>query len=74
VVVKHGENNFKGSGSFSFLGEVHLLIINDKPVSLNSSIVLSGIKCEVITFKKKEAIKKYGSEGKLGAVEIKAIK
>lgn len=74
VIVKHSENNFKGNGSFSFLGKVHLLIINDKPVSLNSSIVLSGIKCEVITLTKEEATKKYGSEGKLGAVEIKAIK
>jgi hypothetical protein len=74
VVVKHGENDFKGNGSFSYLGEVHLLILNDKPVALNSSIVLSGIKCEVIKLNKEEAIGKYGSEGKLGAIEIKAIK
>jgi bla regulator protein blaR1 len=74
VIVKHSENNFKGNGSFSFLGKVHLLIINDEPVSLNSSIVLSGIKCEVIALTKEEATKKYGSEGNLGAVEIKAIK
>jgi bla regulator protein blaR1 len=74
VVVKHGENDFKGNGSFSYLGEVHLLIINDKLVALNSSIVLSGIKCEVIKLNKEEAKGKYGSEGKLGAVEIKAIK
>jgi bla regulator protein blaR1 len=74
VIVKHGENNFKGNGSFSFLGEVHLLIINEKPVTLNYSIVLSGIKCEVVTLTKEEATKKYGSEGKFGAVEIKAIK
>jgi hypothetical protein len=74
VVVKHGENNFKGSGSFSFLGEVHSLVINDKPASLNSSIILSGIKCEIVTLSKEEAIQKYGSEGEFGAVEIKAIK
>jgi len=74
VVVKHGENDFKGNGSFSYLEEVHLLIINDKKVALNSSIVLSGIECEVIKLTKEEAMKKYGSDGKLGAVEIKAIK
>lgn len=74
VQVKHGENNFQGEGTFSNFGEVHLLVINGKPATLNSSVTLSGIKCEVVTLTKKEAVKKYGSDGRFGALQIKALK
>lgn len=74
VKVRYGINDFTGDGGFAILGKVHLLVFNDKPVSLNSTIILTGIKCEVLKLTEKEAIEKYGSEGKLGAVEIKAIK
>lgn len=74
VKVKYGQNDFKGEGSFSFLGKVNLLIIYDRPATLNSSIELSGKKYEIITLSEKEAQKKYGSKGEFGAVEIKILK
>lgn len=74
VKVKYGQNDFKGEGSFSFLGKVNLLIIYDRPATLNSSIELSGKKYEIITLSEKEAQKKYGSKGEFGAVEIKIFK
>lgn len=74
VILKYGENHYKGRGSFSSFGEVHLLIINNKTVPLNSVITISGIKHEVVQLSETEAFDKYGSKGKLGAIEIKAIK
>ena len=70
VQVAHGENNFKGTGSFSFLGKVNLLLINGKPINQNSTINLSGKKCEITTLSKEVAQQKYGLDGALGAVEI----
>lgn len=74
VQVVHGENNFKGNGRFSFLGKVSLLIIDGRPATLNSSIQLSGKKCEIITLSKEAAQQKYGLDGSSGAVEIKIPK
>ncbi|MDN5215517.1 M56 family metallopeptidase [Fulvivirgaceae bacterium BMA12] len=74
VKVRYGVNQFTGDGSFAILGKVHLLIFNGKQVAMDSSIALNGIKCEVVTLTKEEAIEKYGSRGKLGAVEIRTVK
>ena len=74
VRVKHGENNFKGNGSFSVLGKVSLLIVNGTPAPLNSAIILSGRKCTIVRLTGEEAVQKYGPAGKLGAVEITAPK
>lgn len=71
VVVRIARNNFKGKGSFSILGEVHLLTLNGTPVPLNSPVILSGKKCRVAMLDKEGALLKYGPEGNFGAVEIK---
>ncbi|MEO1049682.1 MAG: M56 family metallopeptidase [Bacteroidota bacterium] len=73
VDIKYGENDVQGNGSFSFLGKVNLLVIDGSPAKLNSSIKLSGIKCEIVTLSKEAAQRKYGVEGRYGAVEIRTI-
>ena len=70
VIMKAAGNDVKGKGSFSFLGKVNLLIINDQKVEPNSTFDLSGMKCEINILSEEEAREKYGSAGKLGAVEI----
>jgi hypothetical protein len=74
VMLRYGKQNFKGNGSFSVIGKVGLLIFDGNHESLNSSILLSGKKCEIVTLNAKEATKKYGSTGNMGAVEITSLK
>lgn len=74
LAVKFGTNDFKGGGEFSGFGEVHLLFVDGQKISPNTSIVVSGKKCEVVILTKEEGAKKYGPEGKLGAVEIYSSK
>ena len=73
VAVKFGENDFKGIGSFSGFGKVHLLMVDGKKASSNESIVISGKKCKAVTVTKEEAMKKYGLEGEFGALEITVL-
>ena len=73
VRIKFSNNNFKGNGSFTFLGTVHLLIFNDKPAILDSTIKLSEQRYHLTRLDSKEATKKYGEKGRQGAVEISAI-
>jgi RNA polymerase sigma factor (sigma-70 family) len=72
VRVKFSSNNFKGNGSFAFLGTVHLLIFNDKPAILDSTVKLSEQPYHLTRLDSKEATKKYGEKGRQGAVEISA--
>lgn len=73
IRVKHGSNKFTVNGEASYLGKVYYLVYNSKEVSLNSSIDVSGLKCQVVKLTKEEAAEKYGSKGELGAVEITVI-
>ncbi|MEL6632989.1 MAG: M56 family metallopeptidase [Bacteroidota bacterium] len=70
VVIKYGENDVKGTGSFSFLGSVNLLIVNGEPVSPNTRLTISGAKCNIRTLSPEDALAKYGNQGKWGAIEI----
>jgi hypothetical protein len=73
VSVEFGDNNFKGNGSFNFLGPVHLLIFNGKPATLDATIALSKQPYHLTRLDSKEATKKYGEKGRQGAVEISVI-
>jgi RNA polymerase sigma factor (sigma-70 family) len=73
VKVDVGENNFVSSGSVTFLGKVYLLIIDDSPVKLDSTIELSQHEYRLKQLNDREATKKYGERGENGAVEINVI-
>ena len=70
VKVKYNKNDFTGNGSFSILDKVDVLYINNKPISLNSTIELTGKKCRLVELSKKEALRKYGIKKELKTVEI----
>ncbi|WP_152268172.1 M56 family metallopeptidase [Agriterribacter humi] len=70
MIVKFGSNDFTGSGRFSGFGQVNLLVVDGKKAVLDSSILVSGKKCEVIILTKDEAAQKYGADGRLGVIEI----
>lgn len=74
TTTKLKNNNFKGNGTFSILGKANLLIVDGKQLAPDASLNTSGKKCTILTLTKEEAIKKYGSEGALGAVEISISK
>jgi hypothetical protein len=71
--VDVGENNFVSSGSVTFLGKVYLLIIDDNPVILDSTIKLSQQQYRLTQLNNREATRKYGEKGENGAVEINVI-
>jgi len=73
VEIKVGENDVSGTGSFSFLGEVKLLIVNGAPAKMDEAILVTGKKCEVLILSELRAEKEYGEDGKHGAVIIKTI-
>jgi hypothetical protein len=73
VKVDVGENNFVSSGSVTFLGKVYLLIIDDSPVKLDSTIKLSQQQYRLTQLNNREATRKYGEKGENGAVEINVI-
>jgi len=73
VEIKVGENDVRGTGSFSFLGEVKLLIVNGAPAKMDQPILVTGKKCEVLILSELRAEKEYGEDGKHGAVIIKTI-
>ncbi|HKG07686.1 MAG TPA: M56 family metallopeptidase [Pedobacter sp.] len=68
--VKFGQNDFTGDGSFSVFDKGSLLIVDGKKPVLNSSIVITGKKCNVAILNKDQATAKYGAEGNMGAVEV----
>ncbi|GAO42339.1 RNA polymerase sigma factor [Flavihumibacter petaseus] len=70
VRVSFEQQNFKGRGSFTFLGKVYLLVVDDKPVIPGGSQKLAQTDYELVTLNTDEAIAKYGDKGKNGAVEI----
>lgn len=73
VEIKVGENDVRGTGSFSFLGEVKLLIVNGALAKMDEPILVTGKKCEVLILSELRAEKEYGEDGKHGAVIIKTI-
>lgn len=73
VKVDVGENNFVSSGSVTFLGKVYLLMIDDNPVKLDSTIKLSQQQYRLTQLNSREATSKYGEKGENGAVEINVI-
>lgn len=63
-------SNFGGIGKFSFMGEVGYLVIDGVPFKLGGSIKLADNKYNIVRLSSKEAIKKYGENGKSTVVEI----
>lgn len=63
-------SNFGGIGKFSFMGEVGYLVIDGVPFKLGGSIKLADSKYNIVRLSSKEAIKKYGENGKSTVVEI----
>lgn len=70
VRVNFKEQHFQGNGSFTFLGKIHLLIIDGRQVTLGQTLKLENHDYELVTLDSKEADKKYGDIGLNGAVEI----
>lgn len=73
VKVDVGENNFVSTGSVTFLDKVYLLIIDDNPVKLDSTIKLSQQQYRLKQLNRRDATSKYGDNGVNGAVEINVI-
>lgn len=74
VVVAFGDNNFIGDGTFSFLGPVYLVIVDDQPAKVGSNIKLSSQQYHLTRLSTKQATEKYGEKGLHGAVEISVVK
>jgi len=72
VSVNLNTQHFKGSGTFSFIDNVHLLVVDGLPMKLNETIRLAGKTYTFNQLSEADAIRKYGDKGKLGAVEISA--
>ncbi|MDO1451245.1 sigma-70 family RNA polymerase sigma factor [Rhodocytophaga aerolata] len=70
VRVRFNKNNFEGDGSFSFLGPVQLLMINDQPATLDATVALSNQIYKINRLTSRQAVQKYGEKGRQGAVEI----
>ena len=68
--VQFGKTKMKGTGSYSFLGEVHLLVVNDKRVPHDAPINLSGRKCELLKLTPQQGVEKFGNAGDRGAVVV----
>lgn len=70
VRVDFGRQNFRGKGSFTFLGKIHLLIIDGQEATLGMTVKLVDDDYTLITLESKQAIEKYGNKGLYGAAEI----
>ena len=74
AIITFGSNNFVNNGSTSFLGKVYYLIIDGQQIKLEGktkkNIGLSEKKYNLTQLSPQSAVKKYGEEGKKGAVEI----
>ena len=64
------KDKFSATGTVSFLGEVHYLLIDGEEVQLDKDIKLSDSQYSVKSLSIKESMQKYGEKGKNGAVEI----
>lgn len=71
VEIDVGDNGVNGNGSFSFLGEVNLLVIDGTPAKKDEAILVTGKRCDVLILSEEEARKQFGDEGNRGAVVIK---
>ncbi len=74
VRVNFKEQHFQGNGSFTFLGKIHLLIIDGQQVTLGKTLKLANEDYELVTLDSKEATEKYGDKGLYGAAEISRTK
>lgn len=70
VKVNLNSQKFTGSGTFSFINKIDLLIVEGKPMKLDETVDLSDKKYSLVKLTQKEAINKYG-DGKELVVEIK---
>jgi predicted DNA-binding protein (UPF0251 family) len=70
VRVDFKKQHFKGNGSFTFLGKIHLLIVDGQQVTPGKTLKLADDDYELVTLDRKEATEKYGDKGLYGAVEI----
>jgi len=70
VRVNFKDQHFQGNGSFTFLGKVHLLIVDGQQVTLGRTLKLANEDYELVTLDSKEATEKYGDKGLYGAAEI----
>ena len=70
VKVNLNTQKFTGSGTFTFINKFGYLIIDGTPVKLNQTVKLADKKYRLIELRQDEAVKKYGDNGKDGAVEI----
>lgn len=73
VKVRFGDNNVTGGGTFSFLGNVHYLVIDNMEVEPDQLFTFTNSTCRIVQLSPEDASKKYGDKGKLGAVEITVI-
>lgn len=73
VRIKHGDNDFSVNGTASYLGEVYYFVFNNQEVTKDLPIDVSGKKYQVVKLSKENAIEKYGSKGRSGAVEITVL-
>ncbi|MGA0556593.1 RNA polymerase sigma factor [Larkinella sp. VNQ87] len=70
VKVNLNTQNFKGSGTFSFLNKVSYVVVDGAPVALNQTVRLTNKKYSLVKLPQAEAINKYGEKANLGVVEI----
>jgi hypothetical protein len=70
VRVNFKDQHFHGNGSFTFLGKVHLLVVDGQQVTVGKTLKLADDDYELVTLDSKEATEKYGDKGLYGAAEI----
>lgn len=70
VRVNFKDQHFRGNGSFTFLGKIHLLIVDGQQVALGKTLKLANDDYELVALDSKEATEKYGDKGLYGAAEI----
>lgn len=73
IRIKDGANNLKANGSIDYLGVVPYLVFQHSEMPKDTEIDIEGKKCSVVKLSKEDAIKKYGSKGNKGAVEITIV-
>ncbi|MFT3701681.1 MAG: RNA polymerase sigma factor [Agriterribacter sp.] len=74
VRVSFKEQHFEGNGSMTFLGKIHLLIIDGQEVTIGKTIKLANEPYQLAMLSNQVAIAKYGDKGLNGAVEISRSK
>lgn len=70
VRVNFKEDHFEGNGSMTFLGKIHLLIVDGQEASIGKTIKLNNEEYQLTMLDSKKATVKYGDKGLYGAVEI----